>query len=119
MRMSDWSSDVCSSDLLQVPGAEADGLLLDHRVEQAGDDEHRPERLIGEQSACSAEANGAGHHEVEHHDVGAVLAGPIDGLRRIGGLGHHLVAVGLQNRAEDGAEALRTDEHTAELQYTM
>src|SRR3546814_9278231 len=40
MRISDWSSDVCSSDL-QVPAHVADGLLILRCVREAG-----PDRLV-------------------------------------------------------------------------
>src|SRR3546814_5453453 len=41
MRISDWSSDVCSSDLLQVVVDEADA------AETAGDDEDAPDVAVG------------------------------------------------------------------------
>src|SRR3546814_11938930 len=49
MRISDWSSDVCSSDLQQGPGClEPLGVLVEHRI----DDVH--ERLIAVEHAVTS-----------------------------------------------------------------
>src|SRR3546814_21159619 len=47
MRISDWSSDVCSSDLPWLMGDGADG----RRFHRAGDPSHRPDRSTGGGSA--------------------------------------------------------------------
>src|SRR3546814_7416830 len=75
MRISDWSSDVCSSDLLGQPAVEGAGVeapgdhgvgdrLLVRRVLR-GDEAERSVAVPGEQLG----------HRVHHH-VGAVLEGP-------------------------------------------
>src|SRR3546814_9108084 len=68
MRISDWSSDVCSSDLRRVdalgkrdPAAERrseqDGERQGEAVDQAGQRQEYP-RQVGKSGACGGEAHG-------------------------------------------------------------
>src|SRR3546814_1505560 len=115
MRISDWSSDVCSSDLVDAPVVEVDA----HAV--AGLDE-------GE-----AGAGGGLRRGVEDRGAarGAALAAVADGRQlddagldeRVGRLHvHHLGRSGIADRpaAAHAEEAvLRSEEHTSELQSLM
>src|SRR3546814_8185607 len=93
VRISDWSSDVCSSDLPDVPVAgDVDGLPA------------------GRAAACRGDGAVPGHRP--HRGAGGVGAG---GVRRGGGaVRHH---DGDRLRAE--ASRRRSEEHTSELQSLM
>src|SRR3546814_2451710 len=67
MRISDWSSDVCSSDLTKAPP----GLLRAARRSDA-DKQRQPQNeaderadAAGNDSACSEKQEARGHHESE------------------------------------------------------
>src|SRR3546814_5854424 len=120
MRISDWSSDVCSSDLVQAAPARAAMIAL-RRV--------RLQRQIGEDFA--EEQPGA---EIQRHQV-AVLALPAEA----GGLGevlfhdrrgvdenlHTCLQVVVQPARQrlqallDEIVIVRSEEHTSELQSLM
>src|SRR3546814_16238281 len=55
MRISDWSSDVCSSDLWRTPGDATRPARLRHQ-----DDRTRPCRRTGRKGGDSVQAGGAG-----------------------------------------------------------
>src|SRR3546814_3585464 len=100
MRISDWSSDVCSSDLLLELGAEEQELLVPSR--RGVDVDGRVDPALGE-AAIEAQLHVAGALELlEDHLVHAA-----PGLDESGG--------------EDGEAAalLRSEEHTSELQSLM
>src|SRR3546814_8676101 len=103
MRISDWSSDVCSSDLLAE--TEAGGVLVD---QDAG-------------HALRPVATGPAHHRV---DVARAAAGD----ERLAAVEHvvrvaDLVGTGLQRRGVGArarfGQAVRSEEHTSELQSLM
>src|SRR3546814_9677789 len=110
MRISDWSSDVCSSDLL-----DADAFL--HRQADRAGLEHL----------------GADAREFEHLLIGDIikLAGASDDPRvgRVNtvNIGVDIAAVGLHRRRDRdragvrtaAAERRRSEEHTSELQSLM
>src|SRR3546814_2409728 len=113
MRISDWSSDVCSSDLL-----DADAFL--HRQADRAGLEHL----------------GADAREFEHLLIGDIikLAGASDDPRvgRVNtvNIGVDIAAVGLHRRrdrdragvrtaAAERRDAARSEEHTSELQSLM
>src|SRR3546814_3695675 len=94
MRISDWSSDVCSSDLRLGAAAQAGGEeALGHRVEG------RVVFRTGEAVAF------VGEQHVGHRDA--------LGLHRL----DDLVALGLHHARIVGA--LKSEEHTSELQSLM
>src|SRR3546814_3810098 len=89
MRISDWSSDVCSSDLQQPEGG-------------AGDAErHRAQRHIAVGMAGEAVA-----HAVDHEEERIDMRRPVPEGRQ------------LLHRIE-GAREKRSEEHTSELQSLM
>src|SRR3546814_2750770 len=93
VRISDWSSDVCSSDLLReiVPRRAVAGRADDdHRVGEAGGDEVGAE-IVGiflegdEQVEAARRGRGgdaAEQREIEGVDRAAILAGAADGDER-------------------------------------
>src|SRR3546814_7290713 len=103
MRISDWSSDVCSSDL---PGDE--GPEPDDRMDQQARLLAAPRRLAAQQLQHFA----ALHAGVQHRQaaVGALAQ------RR-----PHEEVVGALDQQENGEEdgAVRSEEHTSELQSLM
>src|SRR3546814_3747134 len=90
VRISDWSSDVCSSDLLReiVPRRAVAGRADDdHRVGEAGGDEVGAE-IVGiflegdEQVEAARRGRGgdaAEQREIEGVDRASILAGAVDG----------------------------------------
>src|SRR3546814_5157824 len=126
MRISDWSSDVCSSDLEEPRGACAD-LVPRHRVAlEAGEDEGLP---VLEDHLVRGDLAGRALGEL---DEGAVVA-EWKGLQLDGrGLRHgeektepltgEHARQDLEGRAErEGVDlgAERSEEHTSELQSLM
>src|SRR3546814_2555970 len=102
MRISDWSSDVCSSDLLQAH-------LARHRdggdgVQRVVASEHRQVQAI--------QARGMGAAAVGHLDIeGEAAVVDADVLGAVVGLCADAVG--------DDAAVLRSEEHTSELQSLM
>src|SRR3546814_10215929 len=119
MRISDWSSDVCSSDLIDDQRLLQDGADLLTRVQRAvGILKHDLHRLT--QLALRL-ALGLGHVDaVEHQGAGRR---PFDQRHHAGERG--LAAAGLadyRQRLAGGtreAGAVRSEEHTSELQSLM
>src|SRR3546814_1073043 len=116
MRISDWSSDVCSSDLrlqglAQAADVHVDRAFLD--VDVAAPD-------VVEQLGARVDALGVGHEEVQQ----AVLGGA--DLHRLV-VGEHAVGGAVDAQRADGdaavlvvlARAPRSEEHTSELQSLM
>src|SRR3546814_1650260 len=101
MRISDWSSDVCSSDLREVVAdlAEAAQDRLDHGFAVHRVLEGQAQVVVGEgfRVAVHDEHVVATARGVLNRDVGASLQ-EIDGL---------------------GIDAVRSEEHTSELQSLM
>src|SRR3546814_5567545 len=86
MRISDWSSDVCSSDLLRPMGIEerlggAQQVVAEHVIGGQGGELLPRDHVVAQQR---------GAHCVDHHGVGNI-----------------------------GAEHIRSEEHTSELQSLM
>src|SRR3546814_10508715 len=110
MRISDWSSDVCSSDLL--PGGVADALEAEHRVV---DVERQQLQVVG------AVAGGAGEPAGECAGLGDAFLQHL--ARRVLAVVHQLVSVDrlvlLPVRGVDADLAERSEEHTSELQSLM
>src|SRR3546814_6814580 len=106
MRISDWSSDVCSSDLLVLVAAR---LQAGDEVREVG---HRAQ-LVGKLAAHAVEVRA---------DADVVDA---DQLDRVVDLVEHRVDMRLPRRVRflpglvDGGPAFRSEEHTSELQSLM
>src|SRR3546814_11071599 len=93
MRISDWSSDVCSSDLL--PGGVADALEAEHRVV---DVERQQLQVVG------AVAGGAGEPAGECAGLGDAFLQHL--ARRVLAVVHQLVSRSEERRV--GKECVRT-----------
>src|SRR3546814_6035424 len=63
MRISDWSSDVCSSDLAAISGL--DDQRLPHRIGEIGDEADAPRRIAA-QAHLARQARKAPEHLTEH-----------------------------------------------------
>src|SRR3546814_9246143 len=94
MRISDWSSDVCSSDLLEAVGEALGGRFLGLRFAHHLDD-------LGERGVGG---------KARHRDLNR--AWTVDCAREDAVLRGHLVRLGCGMRA-------RSEEHTSELQSLM
>src|SRR3546814_17103543 len=88
MRISDWSSDVCSSDLEQI----GFGLQIQHRPVEIGAKAHDVRRgavllrILRQRRGCTAEIRNeaeAAVHEVTVQQIGARAAGRSE-ERRVG-----------------------------------
>src|SRR3546814_1659719 len=99
MRISDWSSDVCSSDLQS--GMTMRSLLL-RRLARCLDDRGKIERAVA----------GGGEGFVEVARLGADRRVGIDARRRLDREAQIL-------EHQRGREAARSEEHTSELQSLM
>src|SRR3546814_6117333 len=101
MRISDWSSDVCSSDLRHRK--HGDGLQLVFRLQRAN---HVQSRDMGQL-------------DVHDDQIGAFGADEFQHLASVAG-GHGFIAMRLQKVAEQfQIELIRSEEHTSELQSLM
>src|SRR3546814_9376874 len=121
MRISDWSSDVCSSDLAETAGTAgraAARVLV--RVRRVGGEEVRPEVAVERiDHLGDREVAGAGHGGAEGLPEVAQHAAPVDAsagdvvetLLHLGG------EVVLHVALEEAGE--RSEEHTSELQSLM
>src|SRR3546814_4736078 len=96
MRISDWSSDVCSSDLGPLPGLQQHRLAVRRRPSALAP----PPRHVGELEADHAPAVGGEAGGEEAHE-GCVH-------RRAGAVGEG-----------EGERRRRSEEHTSELQSLM
>src|SRR3546814_8596026 len=113
MRISDWSSDVCSSDLARLGGRAGEG-----DVAEAGDAHHGLRLAAARQHQARQLRKAAGHQGsarvVAQATAGDDAAGSgQDVLYRAGDLGAHRIV------GEVGAEAARSEEHTSELPTLM
>src|SRR3546814_5322228 len=115
MRISDWSSDVCSSDLADPPGY-ADRFLAGCRAASIPVEELDPERVMAEEpniSRAVRRAFAVPDATVQSWRLLNLLA---DDVRLRGGqvlLRHSVLSV----RVEGGR--VRSEEHTSELQSLM
>src|SRR3546814_2764154 len=107
MRISDWSSDVCSSDLLEAVGEALGGRFLGLRFAHHLDD-------LGERGVGG---------KARHRDLNR--AWTVDCAREDAVLRGHLVRLGCGMRAVrhwlfvNGHAFARSEEHTSELQSLM
>src|SRR3546814_4986099 len=99
MRISDWSSDVCSSDLVRVQGLRAAPLFVDNQVRQR----HRLAEFLGAAAARDRHQHGSQAADGAHR-------GPLRAVWRASG-------ARLRRRAQ--ADRPRSEEHTSELQSLM
>src|SRR3546814_4234073 len=105
MRISDWSSDVCSSDLGRRCGDEPGGGLAVRAADQPGVDGRTPRRRRSRRAPPGAVERGADR-------AGFVGARRVAGMERVRlrlRLGSSIVAPDL----------FRSEEHTSELQSLM
>src|SRR3546814_4392077 len=112
MRISDWSSDVCSSDLLNISRTGKRGLVLDStRIGQIVRDERKELGLRQDELAA---ASGVGLRFIVDLERGKATA-------QIGKVITVLAALGceLPIRRPDGIVIARSEEHTSELQSLM
>src|SRR3546814_3578682 len=124
MRISDWSSDVCSSDLLvqqrdRAVGDARDALVVQRRLEVVGVDVvvellHVGDELIAE---CRALLGGRGRPVLPR---GGLAVGVERVLRRHPQVLLDPVEPGPVQALGDGVDlAVRSEEHTSELQSLM
>src|SRR3546814_18105736 len=100
MRISDWSSDVCSSDLTDVQRGLADGLVADHRHQH---DRHVAVQQRAAEAARELQAVDDRHAVVEQQQVGPVVLAPAKRILRIAEVEHvQLGADFLQDMAQTG-----------------
>src|SRR3546814_4548185 len=109
VRISDWSSDVCSSDLVEIPAA-VGGIAIEHRADDPV--------VLDDHALVNAAAR------VAQHDILAPVAAR-EIARGEDVDGRHL-ELGRRHRAAIAARLLdqpvgeaRSEEHTSELQSLM
>src|SRR3546814_6842330 len=71
MRISDWSSDVCSSDLADVDAGRVDALVVGARV-GAGEVHELEQAELRVDSLAGERPHGAGTGGVDHHHLARV-----------------------------------------------
>src|SRR3546814_10522177 len=107
MRISDWSSDVCSSDLL--------GLVV-----QAGDQrrQHEVALALGQRLAAAGDGAARGLGLLDRIQVGVDRVAAVERAHQVGRVGR--VADLLLDLAVGGDQlGQRSEEHTSELQSLM
>src|SRR3546814_4840894 len=134
MRISDWSSDVCSSDLCALQGSRQRGRdrrcapdnadqLLGHHGEAEGN-EQTEDRVRGvetpEDEAIEEDADKTDGHR-RQHDRRYEAEHPADFHRDVGAerVKSAVRQVHDAAEAEDERQAQRSEEHTSELQELM
>src|SRR3546814_10280115 len=113
MRISDWSSDVCSSDLDAEDRAERLPLLCFRRAPEPGGDQGDEEREEAEREGGERGEAGRGGHA----DRGASTVMP--GLFRHPTIHQRLRSWYVGPRNKSGVTHRRSEEHTSELQSLM
>src|SRR3546814_9096221 len=122
MRISDWSSDVCSSDLPADPGVEVDHGAFPVQLILAARDPHVPfQRRCPLQGIIDAFATVSDllRRGDDHVPVGVDLAQLGAALRRLPEPGGKGVGADLLVLAGRRRVAARSEEHTSELQSLM
>src|SRR3546814_5562888 len=121
MRISDWSSDVCSSDLERLPSGLAlggagvrRGVAAEIELREVDRAHHQRRKdafpgVVGEDSA------GEGEKMARHLDNHQTLAHLLADVRRDA---HHSRIVQFNHEGR-GLDDLRSEEHTSELQSLM
>src|SRR3546814_4515923 len=126
MRISDWSSDVCSSDLLDAPLRHLEG---EHHVGGDGDEgddgkapvEHHPEDAAGQRDLDEGRDDVEGGEVQQELDA---LGAAVDGATEAAGLPLHVEAQRERVEVAEGGKRrpshrIRSEEHTSELQSLM
>src|SRR3546814_5613830 len=123
VRISDWSSDVCSSDLLHPRGAAA--LHTDFARRGGADVDHAAARkgaavVDADDHAVAVRHVGDAHHAAKGQRAvrGGELAG-VETLAVRGAVAGEFVAVIARHAAVDFGFDVRSEEHTSELQSLM
>src|SRR3546814_2176859 len=119
MRISDWSSDVCSSDLIRL----APGEIFD-RIRELVDGAHADVRHWRVQhhfpGACDRAARHAAQIKISRHGLGVIQQplGREDAAReaRLVQIGRRAALRLIEDRI---ADQVRSEEHTSELQSLM
>src|SRR3546814_1605579 len=132
MRISDWSSDVCSSDLIellpmQVAGAvqgEVDGACGDGGMAVAIDQDETAQGAIarvGFERDWFIEAEIAQPHFVEFQPFGShrLLGVDVDAMADFGDLRSDAATADLEQIRPPRQQRGRSEEHTSELQSLM
>src|SRR3546814_9880957 len=104
MRISDWSSDVCSSDLLALGGQHDD-----RQVTEGG---------LAANPLQHLETAVRGQHHIEHQDVGRLMQQAVDGGVAIE-RGGDLPALAAEHEGQRFDEVGRSEEQTSALQSLM
>src|SRR3546814_6339495 len=113
--MSDWSSDVCSSDLFRHPRAPA--LLAGRNDHAAPVRQALAGTLAGELHLAAVRAD---RDEAGHAQLGRLLQDPVHLLAARDALDQHDAQRRFDvDRAHAGNLDLRSEEHTSELQSLM
>src|SRR3546814_6833355 len=119
MRISDWSSDVCSSDLKLLFTDDGDGLARQHRqveLHLALSEQRGPLRqFIAGQGLC-AQVQAKRDHAGLRHGLGQDHARRDRITREMATIEK---LVGLEGVTADDVLAVRSEEHTSELQSLM
>src|SRR3546814_3742531 len=125
LRISDWSSDVCSSDLVEHFVAQADAVGGEHRAQLVRAQAQVVDGVAPGQLADAAargEAEGVGMEQLavvgvglEHHLVDARVLLRIPGQAHV----HARLEQGAEGLRQHGRQAARSEEHTSELQSLM
>src|SRR3546814_18497180 len=97
MRISDWSSDVCSSDLVGLPAAK-DGKLALELADRGGDQGYTP----GERGVGGGEAGGEIVRAVDDHVGARDQRGGVGGIEAPAALDHGHVGVEPRDRGGGG-----------------
>src|SRR3546814_7002832 len=105
MRISDWSSDVCSSDLLFRPSRSQPGISAHDRGQEIAEPDLDPARRAGRARRLYGVAEG--RDRAQRIDEGA-------GADRAGEGRHPLSGDGVRRQGEH-----RSEEHKSELQSLM
>src|SRR3546814_3391683 len=110
MRISDWSSDVCSSDLLRAAGHPADAYRLDRSMSAAPCSRPmRSARYARISSSCSSP--GSGRSSPQSCATMPIASSPVGSTRRD--------RTFWKGGDTDNAEQNRSEEHTSEFQSLM
>src|SRR3546814_6855803 len=128
MRISDWSSDVCSSDLAAdgaaLHGGGADLLVAQHAEQLAEALDlllHHPPECFRRHVAAGHAGAAGGDDAVDFGVRDQPLQGGDDAVAVVGDDGAlgHLVAVPCDHLDKAVPRAVRSEEHTSELQSLM
>src|SRR3546814_1635559 len=120
MRISDWSSDVCSSDLIDEPFADALNEVLAYSVDRIPRDyrsESPFDKMVGEYMIDETGADVALMPGVGYRV--SIYPGNVTRDRLYTLLPHPAKVVTFEMKGSDLLAVLRSEEHTSELQSLM